>query len=745
MACARLEKWTCLTTLLCTCCLASAQALPIAPTAVAGNGSALSAPDPAGDIPFASAHAGNFQVPSAADAWGGPRSGSEPTLSDRVVHYDIDATLDAKKHTVDGKQTLTWRNRSDRSISTVYLHMYLNAFDGPGSTFFGECDVLAAHQDACGTGDIKDAEWGFIDLQRVEQAGIPVKWTYVHPDHGPATDHTVVRLDLPHPVPAHGTMVLAIDFHDQLPRVGARTGWFGDFHLVAQWFPKMGVIELAGERGATAPRWNVHEFHFHSEFYADFGSYDVHLTVPKGYTVGAVGEARDAPIDKGNQTTLHFVQDDVHDFAWVAAPAFKTLDTTWTGAGSPTVKVRVIYPSEYAASAQSALKATTDSLTYFSRTLGPYPYRTVTAVVPPHNAEDAGGMEYPTFFTVKGYRSVTPGTLVQAAIDFVTIHEFGHGYFYGILAFNEFEEPMLDEGLNEYWDQRMLRERGENLDLTTPLLRWFGIAPSIAGFVYERMPGLLHDGQPFDSLDTNSWDRLSNHSYGTVYSRTATTMHDLEERLGKDVTERAFKTFYQRWKFRHPSAADLRAVLVEVSNKPAVVDAYFAQQVYGTEKIDDRLVSVDSVEQLPPAGTAVRDGKHVVLSEERVATQVEQARADWKKQHADAKPGSGPFPWHTTVTVQRNGAPVPETLLVKFADGSRQTLLWNDDARWRRFGFDTAAKAVSAELDPERRIYLDANKLNDSYAVKADGSAARRWSSDVAAVLQIFFATVSTQ
>ena len=744
MACTGSAMRTWVVSILSMPCLAFAQPLPAAATAHADDGASASVTDNAGDIPFASAHAGNFQVPSAPDAWGGPRSGGEPTLSDRVVRYAIDATLDAQQHSVDGRETLSWRNRSDRAVSTVYLHTYLNAFDGPGSTFFTEREVLAAAGGTGGTLKVQNGQWGYVDLQRVEQDGMPVKWRYVHPDNGPATDRTVVRLDLPHSVPAHGTMVLAIGFHDQLPRVVARTGWFGDFHLVAQWFPKIGVLELAGERGATAPRWNVHEFHFNSEFYADYGSFDVHLTVPKGYTVGAVGEARDAQVDKGNRTTFHFVQDDVHDFAWVAAPAFATLDTTWTGPGSPAVKVRVIYPPEYAASARSALKATTDALTYFSSTLGPYPYRTVTAVVPPFNAEAAGGMEYPTFFTVEGYPTVTPGTAIQGLIDFVTIHEFGHGYFYGILGFNEFEEPMLDEGLNEYWDQRMLRARDQSLDITTSLLRWFGIAPSIGGFVFERIPGVLDNDQPADSLDTNSWDRLSNLSYGTVYSRTATTMHDLEEQLGADVTERAFKLFYQRWKFRHPSAADLRAVLIEVSGKPTVVDAFFVQQVYGTEKIDDRVVDVESVEQTPRAGTEMRDGRHVSLSATQVATKIEEARKDWKNQHPNAAPGSGPFPWRSTVTVQRDGAPVPETLRVRFADGSSQTLAWNDDARWRRFTFDKPARAVSAELDPERKIYLDANKLNDSYAVRADGSAARRWSSDVAALLQSFFAMLTT-
>ena len=112
----------------------------------------------------------------------------------------------------------------------------------------------------------------------------------MQPDGGPKTDRTVVRLDLAQPVAAGASTTLDIGFFDQLPRVSARTGYYGTFHLIGQWFPKIAVLELPGERGATAPRWNAHEMHLHSEFYADYGSYDVRLTVPKGYTVGATGE-----------------------------------------------------------------------------------------------------------------------------------------------------------------------------------------------------------------------------------------------------------------------------------------------------------------------------------------------------------------------------------------------------------------------------------------------------------------------
>src|SRR5690606_31405423 len=93
----------------------------------------------------------------------------------------------------------------------------------------------------------------------------------------------------------------------------------------------------------------------------------------------------------------------------------------YEGPGSPKVTVRVLYTPEYENNAAPALKATIESLEYFSRTLGPYPYRTVTVVIPPHNADEAGGMEYPTFFTASSYDRVDEGTLTRDLLDFVTI------------------------------------------------------------------------------------------------------------------------------------------------------------------------------------------------------------------------------------------------------------------------------------------------------------------------------------
>ena len=688
-------------------------------------------------IALALPHAAAVTTPSAPDAWGGMRKGDEATLSDRVVGYRIDATLDPVKHTVTGQQKLTWRNRSSQPVASVYLHLYLNAFEGETSTWYTE---MRARKGGFRSGvDAKAGDWGHIELRTVTQGGAKVAWQFVHPDGGPATDHTVVRLDLPAPVAAGASTTLDMTFFDQLPRVVARTGYFGTFHLVGQWFPKIAVLELAGERGATAPRWNAHEFHLESEFYADFGTYDVRLTVPKGYTVGATGQPQGAPVARGDLLTHHFKQDDVHDFAWTADNRTGTpLVDTWTGPGSPPVTVTVLYPKELASNAAPTMLATKQALTYFSTTLGPYPYRTVTAVVPPFNATEAGGMEYPTFFTTEGYADVSAGTLAADTTDFTTIHEFGHGYFYGILASNEFEEPMLDEGLNDYWDFRMLQ--GRPFHVTTSLLRRLGIGTEWDGYQLERLaaPRL----NPADPPGQNAYDRLQ--GMNPIYTRTSGTMRDLEARIGRDATARGFQEYYRRWKFRHPSVADLRETLAETTGQRAIVEQVFAQQIYKVATIDDRLEQLDSVEVTPQPGTLQVNGKWIERTEKQVDDSISDTRKAWDKAHPDARPGRGPFPYLTTVTLRRRGAPVRQTLVVKFADGTQEKVVWDDDRNWTRYSWLKPVKAVSAEMDPEHTNYMDASKLDDSQTVAPVRTASTRWGLEFGALLQMLLTLIAS-
>jgi len=648
--------------------------------------------------------AGAVRVPSSPQAWGGERDAKGP---EDVADYNLEAVLDAQKHTVEGKERLVWRNRSAETIGSLYLHLYLNAFEGPQTTFGRERQRYGGFRSGV---DTKKGEWGFIELRSVEQHGAKVSWEFVHPDGGPDTDHTVARLDLPRPVAPGASTEIDFDFHSQLPRVVARTGWFDKFHLVAQWFPKVGVLELPGERGAVQPRWNCHEFHLFSEFYADFGSYRAEITVPHGFILGSTGVEIRAPEETPQGTRYLVAQDAVHDFAFTAWDGFAEVRSG---------PVRVLYPPEYAESGRIALQATLDALKYFSETLGPYPHRQVTVVVPPYNAREAGGMEYETFFTTIG--ALGPPRL--PAVRFVTVHEFGHGYFMGLLASNEFEEPFLDEGLNEFWDARMLSD--SPLRISAPgLLGRLGIrAPALRLFDFERFGTQRFQADP---IAGNSWERWSSGSYGLVYARTVMVFHDLEARLGGDVLARGFKEYYRRWHDRHPSTADLEQTLADVAGAQApLVHQWFVEQVYDRAPVDDRVERVESKEILPEPGLSAQ---HLERDQKQADHEIHERREQFQEQHPDAKPTEpGPFPWRSVVDVRRHAAHVPQTLLVKFDDGTLQTLEWPAEERWHHYVFEKPVRVASAQLDPSGKVLLDLDKLDDGRTRERQPAAARRW------------------
>jgi hypothetical protein len=331
---------------------------------------------------------------------------------------------------------------------------------------------------------------------------------------------------------------------------------------------------------------------------------------------------------------------------------------------------------------------------------------------------------------------------MSAATRYVTVHEFGHGYFMGLLASNEFEEPFLDEGMNETWDARMLD--GESLRFELPwLARAFGLgAPPISYWDFERLSGT--ERFQADPIAGNSWDRFSAGSYGLVYARTVMVFHDLEKRLGGDAFARGMKLYYRRWHHRHPSTADLREALAEGTGQRDLVEAWFDAQVYDRAPVDDRVVTVASHEVLPPAG--LTGGKHEEKTPEDVEKEITAAREAWKKAHGDAKPdGPGPFPFENTVVVRRFAAHVPERLVVRFADGTEESFEVPVEERWHRFVLVRPVAVTSARIDPAGEVLLDLDKLDDGRTRAESTTASTRWATELFSAVQLLLSLAVIQ
>jgi hypothetical protein len=594
-------------------------------------------------------------------------------MSQRVVAYSIEARLNARDKTIDATEVLAWRNLTGRPQDTFPFHLYLNAFQ-PKSTFQGEI-----RRDNP-TYQWKDENAGAIEIRKFEVDGagdLTQQLQFIHPDDDNADDRTVAQIKLQRPIPPGGTATFRITFHDKLPIVQQRTGYRRDFFMVAQWFPKVGVWW----KGA----WNCHQFHAMTEFFADFGTYDVKLTVPRDFVLGSSGD-QVASVVHGDTKTVTYHAEDIHDFAWTADPNFRLIEDTWTGSTGRPVRIHLLLQPGHLSQARTHLDALKGTLALFDHWYGPYPYDRITVVDPAHGAEGAGGMEYPTLITA-GTSWLMPRGI--RAVEGVVEHEFGHQYWYGMVATNEFEEAWLDEGINTYVESKVLTA----LYGSNSVADFHGLTAGPEGLRRLAYINIADD----DPLSRFSFRAMTSRaSGGTSYSKTSLMLSTLEGLIGDETLRRALRTWFERYRFQHPTGYDFVRTVEEVSGRD--LKWFFDQAVYGTQVLDYEVLSVQSdpvnwFEKTPPKDKDKKDGTL----------------------------------YRSNVLVHRKGDFIfPVEIEVRFDDGEKIREHWDGRDRWVRFTYQKKAKLVSAEVDPDHKVPLDRDYFNNSRRVEPGTGAKRK-------------------
>jgi hypothetical protein len=586
-------------------------------------------------------------------------------LSHRVVAYSIDAKLNTDAKTLDATETLEYRNASDQPLSIFPFHMYLNAFR-PQSTFSRE-----SHQNGNKFSD-EQTEGGAIQVSSISAEGygdLTASMQYTAPDDRNPDDHTVMEVTLPKPLAAGEVIRFQLAFHDKFPLSVARNGYKRDFIMGGQWFPKVGVFW----HGA----WNCHQYHSTTEFFADFGTYNVNLTLPKRYVVGASGISTGEIFNSDGTKTLSFRGEDIHDFAWAASPHFQVADDTFVN-DLGAVKLHALILSTHADKRDRMLSVLKQTMQKYDEWYGPYPYKQITLIDPEPDSA-MGGMEYPTLIT-GGVEWWEPSWL-HYGVDDTVVHEFGHQYWYGMVATNEFEEPWMDEGINSFTESKVMNsifgDRNSGLNALTSYTNDAEL---------QRIGYLLRTDE--DPIVREGWKFASDASYGAIaYGKTGTVLTTLEATLGEDTLRQVLREYFRRYRFAHPTGDDFLHTLTQVTGR-SDLQPFIAQAFDGTGVLD---YSVDSLTSEP---------------------------ADWWK----SDDTGGPF--HTTVMVRRKGTFVfPVNLEVGFADGSKEQLTWDGKDRWARYSWDKPVRAVYAQVDPDRNILLDVNLFNNSYALRSNRTA----------------------
>ena len=608
--------------------------------------------------------------PQAAQPSSVATTATAKPLSERVVAYKITARLDAQKKVIDATQILTYRNLTGKPLDTFPFHLYLNAFQ-PESTFTREMRRN-------GGPPWDEKHRGAIEVKKLEVAGqgdLTSAMQFIQPDDGNPKDKTVFQVKLPKPVAPDASVEFRFEFQSKLPETVARTGYKRDFVFAGQWFPKVGVWW----RGA----WNCHQFHATTEFFADFGTFDVTLTLPQSYIVGSAGEQISSSNNSDGTKTLALHAEDTHDFSWTADPNFRVFEDSWQGSAGP-VKIHVLMQPNHESQAERYIRALKGTLQRFDEWYGPYPYNRITVVDPAHGSA-AGGMEYPTLITAGTAWMMQPGFLLP---ELVVEHEFGHQFWYGMVASNEFEDAWLDEGINSYTEVKVMDSlygagrSGVN--------QW-GL--TLGDDDFQRLTYLSEPDT--DPMVRSAWQYMNGNAYGGVtYGKTATVLLTLESLIGEETLRRAVYTYFMRYRFTHPTEEDFLKTVEEVSGQN--LRWYFDQAVYGTNVLDYSVESIHS------------------------------ERTDWFAADRENKKDADVV-YRSTVVVRRLGDFIfPTDVEVKFENGETVREHWDGKDRWVRYTYEKKSRVVSATVDPGHKVLLDRNFFNNSSKLEPDGRATRK-------------------
>jgi Peptidase family M1 domain len=501
------------------------------------------------------------------------------------VNYTIAVTLNDTEHTLDGFVKMDYLNNSPDTLTYIWIHLWPNAYKNDRTAYTDQS--LENGNTAFYFSNIDQR--GYINRLDFRVNSTVVK-TEDHPEH-----QDITKIVLPYPLVPGGHCKIETPFHVKLPDNFSRGGHNGQTYQITQWYPKPAVYDSQG--------WHPMPYLDQGEFYSEFGNYEVQINVPSNYIIAATGELQSEKVqaveaDKlittvatkkqsrhkpffpkkkpvenviiPSQTsfkTLVYTQKNVHDFAWFADKRYQVQQDTLLLASGRIIKLFAygIKNKPNYVYWKNALAYIKKAVLTRSNLLGEYPYNTVS--VADADIAYAGGMEYPTIALISGVESTED---LEGLIE----HEVGHNWFYGILASNERQYPWMDEGMNTYYGTRYWnKEKYINIRKKNTAL-----------FINKRMPGNLGVFNMENSIEAKqdqpintSSEKLSVNNYDIIaYHKAGRWMKMLETQVGARTFDSCMKEYYSRWKFKHPSPADFKNVLQEVSGNS--LDTIFSLQ-----------------------------------------------------------------------------------------------------------------------------------------------------------------------
>ncbi len=515
----------------------------------------------------------------------------------QTVDYNIQVELDDSNHVLNGFEEIEYINNSHHGMDTIWFHLWPNAYKNTATAL----GVQLLENGETTFQFLKEEDRGYIDSLDFKVNGEKITWVY-HPNH-----IDVCALVLNNKLAPNERLTITTPFKVKIPQAGiSRLGHDGNSYQITQWYPKPAVYDKQG--------WHPMPYLNQGEFYSEYGTFNVRISVPKNYVIAATGELKtqseinflndlaDRSMTKDTEweydssanmdyKTLHYVQNNIHDFAWfgqkdfvvrkdsVELPESKRKVTTWA-----------FFSPESYEEWKSVPKYINQAVHLYSKYTGDYPYAQCSAVEA--SLEAGGGMEYPMI-------TIIDFGMEGKILENVVVHEVGHNWFYGMLGFNERKMPSLDEGINSFYEMRYFEEYYGDSSLSSQvdflpekISNWLNLKEvTVRGEKY--LTYLFTARNNTDQKITEHSAHYTKLNYGAiVYAKMAVSMQMLRSALGDQVFDQSMRQFYNKWEFKHPTLSDLRTEFEQVSGKD--LSWFFDHYLNTTEKINIKMNRVKS-------------------------------------------------------------------------------------------------------------------------------------------------------
>ena len=463
--------------------------------------------------------------------------------------YQMNVTMNVKNFQYKGVQKVTYINNSPDTLTTVFFHLYFNAFQ-PNSEMDANLQTLPDPDGRMATNigtpqrpiyesriaKLNPDEIGYLRVKKLTQDGVPA--TISH-------ESTILKVTLPTPILPHSRTVLGLDFEGQVPvmiRRAGRNSPDGVALSMAQWYPKMVAYDHKG--------WHTTEY-LGREFYGVWGNFDVKITLDKTYLVGASGVLQNpneigfgyedkgvkVPTTKSATKTWHFIAERVHDFTWAADPQY-VHDKHQLADGKTIHFIYKKYKDTWKQIQEPMLKV----FDYYNQLIGKYPWPQYSFI-----QGGDGGMEYAMCTLMVGNEKYE--RLVGTAA-----HELAHAWFQHLLATDEAAYPWMDEGFTSYIEylaeHQILKTKKTANPFENAYKGYFGLVKS--GF---QEPTITHS------------DRFAtNYAYSvTAYYKGLLFLTQLDYLMGNEALQKTLKRYYNEYAFKNPTPNDFIRIAEKVS------------------------------------------------------------------------------------------------------------------------------------------------------------------------------------